>query len=430
MKKYCFLVLCLVISVFITSCAEVLPIETSTSTETPAENDEVSGSEIASDMSHEEIHEPPETLVFKNPDDLRGFIALADSSNEDIEQYKTNHPEAQLFVVKELSDISKKIKKSDIPKPEFFNADINEFGGTYYSSRNELDLVYIVDGIRYRFVYSYDKPEQSYNGNDIEKCTFANHEFDLYEGDGCFVGSIYADYATIRIVIYSNARSDARFFTENNLEDVIPENIRDSNADTAQESRNDDFTETSTSSETSAENNEVSEYKAASEISQEEPHEPPETLVFKNLDDLRVFIALADSSNEDIEQYKTDHPEAQLFVVKELSDISEKIKKSDIPKPEFFNADINEFGGTYYSSRNELDLVYIVGGIRYRFVYSYNKPEHSYSGNDVEKCTFANHEFDLYEGDGCFVGSIYADYATIRITIYSTDSSSIRQMIL
>lgn len=66
----------------------------------------------------------------------------------------------------------------------------------------------------------------------------------------------------------------------------------------------------------------------------------------------------------------------------------------------------------------------------YRFVYSYNKPEHSYSGNDVEKCTFANHEFDLYEGDGCFVGSIYADYATIRITIYSTDSSSIQQMVL
>ena len=189
--------------------------ETSTSNDTPAENDEVSGSEIASDIPHEEIHEPPETLDFKNLEDLYTFIALADSSEEDVEAYRSDHPEAQSFIAKELSDIAEKIKKSDIPKPEFFNSDINEFGGTYYSdSSSDLDLIWIIDGIRYRFVYSYDKPEHSYKGNAVEKCTFANHEFYLYEGDGCFVGSIYADYATIRIVIYSNARSDIRFFTE------------------------------------------------------------------------------------------------------------------------------------------------------------------------------------------------------------------------
>ena len=430
MKKYCFLVLCLVVSVFVTSCAEVLSVETSTSTDAPAENDEVSGSEIVSDIPHEEIHEPPETLVFKNLEDLCTFIALADSSDEDVEEYRSEHLEAQLFIVKELRDISEKIKKSDIPKPEFFNADINEFGGTYYSNRSELDLVCIIDGIRYRFVYSYDKLEHSYNGNAVEKCTFANHEFYLYEGDECFVGSIYADYATIRIVIYSNARSDIRFFAEKAFEEVIPANTENSNGNTAQESGNDDSAETSTSTDAPAENDEVSGSEIVSDIPHEEIHEPPETLVFKNLEDLCTFIALADSSDEDVEEYRSEHLEAQLFIVKELRDISEKIKKSDIPKPEFFNADINEFGGTYYSNRSELDLVCIIDGIRYRFVYSYDKPEHSYNGNAAEKCTFANHEFYLYEGDGCFVGSIYADYATIRITIYCTDFSIIRQMIV
>ena len=214
MKKYCFIILCIVFAAFITSCSEVTPAETFISPSTQTKNDEESDSKTVNDITPEEVHEPSEALVFKNIEDLRKFITLADSSNEEIEEYRLSHTDSLSFTAKELSNISEQIKKSDIPNNEFFNIDNEEFGGTYNSSRNELDLIYIIDGIRYRFIYSYDKPEHSYNGNAIGKCTFEKYEFDLFEGDDCFVGSIHTDYATIRIVIYSNDYSSIEQMVE------------------------------------------------------------------------------------------------------------------------------------------------------------------------------------------------------------------------
>ena len=56
------------------------------------------------------------------------------------------HPEATLISEDELSKMISLTNKSFIPDAHYFGTKIDQFGGTYYSDRHELDLVYSIKG--------------------------------------------------------------------------------------------------------------------------------------------------------------------------------------------------------------------------------------------------------------------------------------------
>lgn len=152
----------------------------------------------------------------------------------------------------------------------------------------------------------------------------------------------------------------------------------------------------------------------------------PTIIPFSNLDELYDFIMLEDTSDEELNDYIAAHPESSSLTKKAAKAAASNVKCSYIPVGGEPGFEFDDFGGTYYSDRNELDLIYIAGGRRYRFIYSFDKPEHIYDGEPAIKgCGLGEYSFDLYNGDGCFVGSVNADYASIRIIVYTSDKSEV-----
>lgn len=87
------------------------------------------------------------------------------------------------------------------------------FSGTYYSERDELSLIYKVDDITYRFIYTFGATEtHQYEGDPVlENVMIDSISFDLYQGDGCFVGTVMSGGAAIRIIVYTEQVDDFNF---------------------------------------------------------------------------------------------------------------------------------------------------------------------------------------------------------------------------
>ena len=156
-----------------------------------------------------------------------------------------------------------------------------------------------------------------------------------------------------------------------------------------------------------------------------EQYEAPAVVVFQSLDQLNEFGSLNDSSFDEEKEFFMKHPEATLISEDELSKMISLTNKSFIPDAHYFGTKIDQFGGTYYSDRHELELVYSIKGVRYRFIYSYGRQEQSMDRTPVCKCNFDKYSVGLYETDGCYLGLINTDYAAIRIIVYTDDLSSI-----
>ena len=71
---------------------------------------------------------------------------MNDSSFDEEKEFFMKHPEATLISEDELSKMISLTNKSFIPDAHYFGTKIDQFGGTYYSDRHELDLVYSIKG--------------------------------------------------------------------------------------------------------------------------------------------------------------------------------------------------------------------------------------------------------------------------------------------
>ena len=106
--------------------------------------------------------------------------------------------------------------------------------------------------------------------------------------------------------------------------------------------------------------------------------------------------------------------------------IADNIKMNDILVTNS-NFTAEEFGATYYLDRNELDLVYKVNGVRYRFIYRYNDSttQERTAAPVLENIILGTYRVDLYRGDHCFVGETTSGGANIQIVVYTEDISKV-----
>lgn len=155
------------------------------------------------------------------------------------------------------------------------------------------------------------------------------------------------------------------------------------------------------------------------------PNVPPNIISFSSIDELDEFLSISNSSTLLYNQY-LDSKKLNLSQ-KNAQNIASYIKDQSFPIIKT-NITVDGFGATYYMDRNELDIKYRTNGTRYRFIYcfTWTLEEHSYSGTPIiENIVVGQSCVDLYQGDGCLVGSFLCGDAMVRVVVEADDMTTI-----
>ncbi len=108
--------------------------------------------------------------------------------------------------------VTENLTSAELVVPDMELSDEN-FGCTYYADRSELDLIYRIDGIRYRFVYCYQlSAPHTYDGEPLlTDLNLGSAQLDLYPGQNCLVGSYLSGTTTVRVIVYTLQVEDVDF---------------------------------------------------------------------------------------------------------------------------------------------------------------------------------------------------------------------------
>ena len=122
-------------------------------------------------------------------------------------------------------------------------------------------------------------------------------------------------------------------------------------------------------------------------------------------------------------------PETLTF--SSLAEIGQFLATANLPATEFpiltGEQTADEFRCTYYADRKELDAIYKINGIRYRFIYCYQPSEpHVYDGEPIlTDLALGSASLDLYQGANCFVGSYESGTTAVRVVVYTTQAADV-----
>ncbi len=159
---------------------------------------------VPSETRAEHEGDIPVMIPFDSIDEIGTFIA---SANGTAEQYASYAQETEPLInvsQKAARVMAAAMASVDIPRLQEGRA-CEGFGATYTPDRNELDIIYRVDGIRYRFVYQYGKTDAQLPSTApvAENQALGDRSVDLYQGDGCLVGYVTEPSAVVQIVVYT-----------------------------------------------------------------------------------------------------------------------------------------------------------------------------------------------------------------------------------
>ena len=155
---------------------------------------------------------PGVTMTFGSVTDIVKFVSAANSQETQFSEYKEKHSISKNITY----DIARNFASNCRTTKVFCNKSdtiCDSFSGTYYAERNELSIIYKIESIVYRFIYTFgaDSPHQ-YDGEPVFRdVSVGSFEFDLYQGDGCLVGSVIDGTTTIRIIVKSKQINDINF---------------------------------------------------------------------------------------------------------------------------------------------------------------------------------------------------------------------------
>ena len=162
------------------------------------------------------------------------------------------------------------------------------------------------------------------------------------------------------------------------------------------------------------------------DVSQNDNHRVPYSISFSSTADINDFLEAARGNSAQYDQFVQDRHLNTAIKQVQAQSIADNIKKNDILVTNS-NFTAEEFGATYYLDRNELDLVYKVNGVRYRFIYRYNAST-AQARTTIpisENIVLGAYRVDLYRGDHCFVGETTTDGTTVQIVVYTEDISKV-----
>lgn len=161
MKRFVTIILCIFL-LFLVSCDREMRDDSDTAPSIAQTTDgetegEVSNTETEEQTDFEQINpEPPVTLFFESFRVLNDFAVAASGTQTQYDDCVLKHN----IVTNIPYSIAQKIASNlcSAPIAELNNnVEPEAFGCTYYVDRNELDLIYEIEGINYRFIYQYGK---------------------------------------------------------------------------------------------------------------------------------------------------------------------------------------------------------------------------------------------------------------------------------
>ena len=154
-------------------------------------------------------HTVPYSVSFSSITEMKDFLNSAKGNTTQYEEFVQKNNINASITQNYAQHIAKNVEQNDIPFVKS-NLVADEFAATYYLERNELDMIYQINRIRYRFVYKYNKTSITVRTTSpvLENVNLGTYVFDLYQGDGCFVGELVTDSAVIQVVVYAEQTSD------------------------------------------------------------------------------------------------------------------------------------------------------------------------------------------------------------------------------
>jgi len=220
-----------------------------------------------------------------------------------------------------------------------------------------------------------------------------------------------ADGIFTRIFYYTDNESDVKTEELFGALEISDEPIN--NTETV-----DDFTGDNHINDKDLESNDV--------INQDENHNVPYSISFSSIAEMKDFLNSTKGNIAQYEEFIQDHNINTSITQSYAQKIATNVELNDVPLVKS-NWVVDEFAATYYLDRNELDIIYKVNGIRYRFVYKYN------GTSSVDRTTapifedlkLGTYVVDLYQGDECFVGEVVTDFVVIQIVIYTERSNDV-----
>ena len=178
----------------------------------PPGGPEGSGQEGEWDEEFPDAPTAPELLGFSTFNEIEQFVIATNGSADAYAEYVKGLEYSFTASQAAARTIAKHLTSTELPRPA--NAQSAEdFGCTYYADRVELDLIYRMKGIRYRFVYTYLPSEpHTYEGEPIlTDLSLGSATLDLYSGTNCLVGSYQSGKTAVRVIVYTEQAADVDF---------------------------------------------------------------------------------------------------------------------------------------------------------------------------------------------------------------------------
>ncbi|MBE6691910.1 MAG: hypothetical protein E7586_01080 [Ruminococcaceae bacterium] len=229
MKKS-FVLLCVAISLFLMSCANYGNVsvyddysslglsEVDNEEENILKTEEVI-SNVENHSSEEQFsnegssfsHDTPHAVSFDDLEGIKRFKSAASGTEEEFDKFIDEYMHGVIFEYNMSQNLVHGLNSA--PIPEVKDGILEGFGGTFTYERNELDLVYRVNGIRYRFTYLYDfEGKHIYEGKSVlNDVSIGAQKIDLYQVDDCYLGTIMDKTTAIAVAVYTQEQNDINF---------------------------------------------------------------------------------------------------------------------------------------------------------------------------------------------------------------------------
>lgn len=211
MKKL-YMMLCIMISLLITSCASNNQSISSESTDltdtveisnentkndqTGTGNEFSETSDVSSNTNPDNYieSEPPHILQFDSFEEMQRFTVAALGTKAEYDKYDEENGVSRSLINYDMS----KVMASYISGTEMFkvkpDVSVEYFGAAYYYEYDELHVLYRVDGdgVLYRFIYYFNSTDRSTYGGKValNNVSIGNLTFDLYQRDDRLVGAV------------------------------------------------------------------------------------------------------------------------------------------------------------------------------------------------------------------------------------------------
>ncbi len=205
MKKTFFLIICLVAFLILTSCNSTNIADTEKNNSRPDEN--IDNSQGTSDGT------VPVIVPFSSKDDIKEFILAATGTASQYTSFADKQTTTKLITYGTAKNIAANIRECVFPNAKN-NENVESFGATYYVDRNELNVIYKINGIRYRFIYSFNTTKDYvHEGTPVlSNIPIGSSLLNLYQAEsGGLVGSIIEGTTSIYVIVYTEDLNSVDF---------------------------------------------------------------------------------------------------------------------------------------------------------------------------------------------------------------------------